>query len=152
MQRSPFSGVRFCPIFQKFLPRRLPGRSKGKTTCNLLRDELKKERCLGWAVPYFNRRQLYPDYTCICSGLVWQGTVATQIKVKLIPPKYFIAFAFVLILLGTDALSHSCSHRHFTPKFTFAFVRLKVINSDIILFRFASLCFLSLEIRANPDN
>ena len=35
--------------------------------------------------------------------------------------------------------SHSCPHRYFTPNFAFAFafVILKVINSEIILFRFA---------------
>ena len=44
-----------------------------------------------------------------------QNTVATQINVNLIPPKYFVAFAFVLIFIGTDDLSHSCLHRYFTP-------------------------------------
>ena len=39
--------------------------------------------------------------------------------------------------MWTDDLSHSCPHRHFAPNFTFAFVILKVINSEIILFRFA---------------
>ena len=39
----------------------------------------------------------------------------------------------------TDDLSHSCPHRYFTPNYTFAFafVILKVINSKIIVFRFA---------------
>ena len=39
----------------------------------------------------------------------------------------------------TDDLSHSCPHRYFTPNFTFAFafVILKVTNSEMILFRFA---------------
>ena len=31
---------------------------------------------------------------------VWTYTVDTEIKVKLIPRKYFFAFAFVLILIG----------------------------------------------------
>ena len=50
-------------------------------------------------------------------------------KVKLIPPKYFVAFAFVLIFIAADDLSHSCSHTYFTPNFTFAFafMILKVI-------------------------
>ena len=67
------------------------------------------------------------------------NTVATEIKVKLIPRKYSFAFAFVMILIGADDLSHSCSYKHFTPNFTFAFafVILKVIYSEIILFRFA---------------
>ena len=65
-------------------------------------------------------------------------TVATQIKVKLIP-KYFVAFAFVMILIGTYDLPHACSHRYFTLYFTFAFafVILKVINSEIVVLRFA---------------
>ena len=58
---------------------------------------------------------------------------------KLIPREYFVAFAFALILIGTDDTLHSYSHRHFTPNltFAFAFVIQKVINSDIIWFRFA---------------
>ena len=69
-------------------------------------------------------------------------TVDTEIKVKLIPRKYFFAFAFVFIsyyINLTDDLSHSCLHGYFTPNYTFAFafVVLKVINSEIILFRFA---------------
>ena len=57
---------------------------------------------------------------------MWQH--ATQIKVKFIPPKYFVAFTFIMILIGTHDLSHSCSHRYFTPYFVFdfAFVILKV--------------------------
>ena len=39
----------------------------------------------------------------------------------LIPRKYSFAFAFVLKLIGSDDLSHSCSHRYFTPNFTFHF-------------------------------
>ena len=35
-------------------------------------------------------------------------TAATQIEVKLIPPKYFVAFAFVLLLIGTEDVSHAC--------------------------------------------
>ena len=60
---------------------------------------------------------------------------------QLIPPKYFVAFALALILIGTDDLSHSCSHAYFTPNFTFAFafVILDLINSEIVLFRFASI-------------
>ena len=44
-----------------------------------------------------------------------------------------------MILIGTNDLSHSCSHRYSTPYFTFAFafVILKVTDSEIILFRFA---------------
>ena len=77
------------------------------------------------------------------------ATVATEIKVKLIPREYFVAFAFALILIGIDDTSHSCSHRDFTPNltFAFAFVIQKVINSEIILFRFAlisvSMVFMS---------
>ena len=65
----------------------------------------------------------------------FQDTVTTQTKLKLIPPKYDVAFAFVLIFIGTDDLSLSSSHRYFAPNltFTFAFVILKAINSDIIL-------------------
>ena len=55
-----------------------------------------------------------------------------KFQVKFIPRKYFFAFAFILILIGTDDLSHSCPHRYFTPNFTFAFafafVILKVIT------------------------
>ena len=36
----------------------------------------------------------------------WSTTVATEVKVTLIPPKYFVAFAFVLILIGTDDMSY----------------------------------------------
>ena len=63
-----------------------------------------------------------------------------EIEVKLIFRKYLFAFASELILINwTDDLSHSCPHRYLTPNFTFAFafVFLKVINSVIILFRFA---------------
>ena len=58
---------------------------------------------------------------------------------KLIPREYFVAFAFALILIGTDDALHSCSHRDFTPNLTFgfAFVIQKVINLEIMLFRFA---------------
>ena len=60
-----------------------------------------------------------------------------KIKVKSIPQKHFGAFAFVLIFIGTDDISHSCLHRYFTPNFTFAFAFtiLKVINSEIPLDR-----------------
>ena len=66
-------------------------------------------------------------------------TVATEIKVNLIPREYFVAFAFALILIGTDDTSHSCPHRDFTPNLTFAlaFVIQKVINSES--YGFASL-------------
>ena len=58
----------------------------------------------------------------------WRGTlermktVVTEAKVKSIPPKYVVASAFVLILIGTDDLSHSC-------------LILKIINLEMILFR-----------------
>ena len=57
------------------------------------------------------------------------STVDTEIKVKSIPQTHFIAFDFVLILIGTDDLSHACPHRCFAPNFAFAFafVILKVI-------------------------
>ena len=60
--------------------------------------------------------------------------VVTEIKVKLIPREYFVAFAFAFILIGTDDTSHLCSHRDFTLNltFAFAFVIQKVINSEII--------------------
>ena len=53
-------------------------------------------------------------------------TVDTESKVKLIPRKYFFAFADIN---WTDDLSHSCPHRYFTPNYTFAFafVILKAI-------------------------
>ena len=65
----------------------------------------------------------------------------------LIPPKFFGAVAFVLTLIGTDDLSHSCSHRYFTQNLTFAFVFaiLKLSNSEIVSFRFA-LIFVSMVI------
>ena len=42
-------------------------------------------------------------------------------------------------IIATDDLSHSCSHRYLTPNFTFAFafVILKVINLEMMLFRCA---------------
>ena len=62
-------------------------------------------------------------------------------KVKLIPLKYLVDFAFVLRLIGTDDLLHSCSHddRYFTPIcfFAFAFVSQNVLDSDNICFCFA---------------
>ena len=66
----------------------------------------------------------------MCFRIARFSTVATQIQVKLVPPKYFVVLAFVLILAGTDDLSHSCLHWYFTPNFTFAFtfVILKVTD------------------------
>ena len=52
-------------------------------------------------------------------------------------PILFLRFRFRIDINWTDDLSHSCPQRHFTPNFTFAFVILKVTNSEIILFRFA---------------
>ena len=54
-------------------------------------------------------------------------------------PKIVLRFRFRTDMNWADDLSHSCPHRYFTPKcaFAFAFVILKVINSEIILFRFA---------------
>ena len=65
-----------------------------------------------------------------------------KIEVKSIPPKYFVAFAFVLILIGTDDPLHSCSHRYFTPKFTFAFafVMQNITNSKIYSFDSGNCC------------
>ena len=60
-------------------------------------------------------------------------------KVKVIPPKPFVAFTFVLILIGTDDVHIDTSPQKNT--FAFAFVILKVTNSEIILSRFA---FMSL--------
>ena len=61
-----------------------------------------------------------------------------KFKVKLIP-KIVVRFRFRIDINWADDLLHSCSHRGFNPNFTFAFafVILKVINSEIILFRFA---------------
>ena len=68
-----------------------------------------------------------------------RSTVDMEIKVKLIPRKYLFAFTFAFDSNWTDAISHSCPYRYFTPNFTFAFVFviLKVIILEIILFRFA---------------
>ena len=54
-------------------------------------------------------------------------------------PQKIIACMFVLMSIGTDDLSHSCSHRYFTPNFTFAsaFVTQNVFNSEVIVFHFA---------------
>ena len=66
-----------------------------------------------------------------------------EIKVKLIPRKYIFSFSlsylYSYFINCADDLSHSFPHRYFTPNYTFAFafVVLKVINSDIIVFRFA---------------
>ena len=83
-------------------------------------------------------------------SMAWIATLPVpycrhEIKVKLIPPKCFVAVAFVLVLIGTRLLSHSRSHRYFTPNFTFAFafLILKLNNSEIVLFRFA-LFFVSM--------
>ena len=63
---------------------------------------------------------------------VHSHTIDTEIKVKLISQQYFGAFAFVLILIGADGLSHSCPHRYFASNsvFAFAFVILKVMKSE----------------------
>ena len=84
---------------------------------------------LRWQFPFSHLLQL----------VIPKCTVATEIRVKLIHFEYFVAFAFALIFIGTDDTSHSCSHTNFTPNltFAFAFVIQKVINSEIILFRFA---------------
>ena len=60
-------------------------------------------------------------------------------KVKLISREYSFRFRFRMDIDWTDDLSHSCPHRYLIPNFTFAFAFaiLKVINSEIILFRFA---------------
>ena len=54
-------------------------------------------------------------------------------------PKLLFCFRLCIDINWTDDLSHPCEHRCFTPNFTFtfAFVILKLINSEIILFRFA---------------
>ena len=64
-------------------------------------------------------------------------TCDTEIKIN--SPKIICRFRFRSDTTWTDDLSHSCTHRYFTPNFTFAFafVILKVINSELILFRFA---------------
>ena len=51
--------------------------------------------------------------------------------------KIFFRIRFRIDINWTDDLSHSCLHGYFTPNFTFAFVILKGINSEIMLFRFA---------------
>ena len=58
---------------------------------------------------------------------------------KINPPKISVRFRFRININWTDDLSHSCPHRYFTPNFSyaFAFVILKVINLEIILFCFA---------------
>ena len=63
--------------------------------------------------------------------------VDTEIRVKLIPQKHFVAFALVLLLVSTDDLLKT--HRYFVPNvaFAFAFVTLKVINPEVVLFRLA---------------
>ena len=67
----------------------------------------------------------------------WMNTVDTEIRVIIIPKAYLFAFAFVLVLIGTDYFSHSGPRRYLTPNFTFAFASViqKVINSEITLFR-----------------
>ena len=89
----------------------------------------------------------------VCEHFRPHGTVATEIKVKLIPQEYFVAFAFALILIGTDDHSHSCSHRYFTPNFTFAFafVILDLINLEIVLFRFTLISVL-MVLRENANH
>ena len=70
----------------------------------------------------------------------WRTIPLTRkFKAKLIPHNYFFGFAFALDIDWTDDLSHSCLHRYFTPNFNiaFAFAIPRVINSEIILFRFA---------------
>ena len=70
------------------------------------------------------------------------STVDTKFKVKLIPRKsssLSLSYLYSYYINWTDDLSHSCPHRYFTPNYTFAFafVILKVMNSEIILFRCA---------------
>ena len=57
------------------------------------------------------------------------------------------------MLIGTDDLSHSCPRRYFTLTFTvaFVFVILKVINSELILFRFAFISVSMVIARINPQ-
>ena len=65
-------------------------------------------------------------------------------NVERMPPKYLVAFAFVLRLIGTDYLSHSCLHvnsrcicdRYFNPKLpsAFAFIFQNVLNSESRVF------------------
>ena len=66
--------------------------------------------------------------------------------------KIFFRFRFRTDINWTDDLSHSCSHRYFTLNFTFAFafVILKVINSEIILFRFALISVSMVSNSAHP--
>ena len=79
----------------------------------------------GWCIDYFQPRRGH--------------NVDTEMEVKLIPRKYVSLLRFRIDINWTDYLLHWCPHRYFTPNFTFAFtfVILKVINSEIILFRFA---------------
>ena len=53
-----------------------------------------------------------------------RGRIGIVLKCNEFPQKMFFAFAFVLILFGTEDLSHACPHRYFTPNFTFAFAFL----------------------------
>ena len=70
--------------------------------------------------------------------LLDSATVDTEVKVKNNSPDLFFRFRFRIDIHWTDDLSHSCPHRYFSPNFTFAFafVILKVINSETILFRY----------------
>ena len=58
-------------------------------------------------------------------------TIATQTNIWF-PPRYVVAFAFVLLLIGTDDISHSCSHRYFTPSVYF---RIRFRTSECNQFR-----------------
>ena len=84
--------------------------------------------------------------------------VDTEIKVKSNSPKIFLRFRFriyiLIILIGTDDLSHSCPHRDFTLNYTFVFACaiLKVINSEIILFRFALISVSMVSLIPSGDN
>ena len=64
-------------------------------------------------------------------------------------PNIIFHFRFRIDINGTYYLSLSCPHRYFTPNFTFAlaFTIQKVINSEIILLRFA---LISVSVRIGP--
>ena len=55
--------------------------------------------------------------------------MATQIKVKLIAPKYLVAFAFILKLIGTDDLGVNVYIDTSPPIFKFYF-RFRFRNSE----------------------
>ena len=71
---------------------------------------------------------------------------------KNVEPKIFVRFRFRIAISWKDDLSHSCPYSYFTLNitFAFAFVIPKVINSEIILFRFASISVSMVFDRALP--